>query len=79
MIAAIDTEALLELMWAAPLAVLTVTVAYGLVINGVTRATDARRDGQALRAGAWATVAVAGAGLFLAAVAFGLIIMVSKD
>jgi hypothetical protein len=78
-IAAIDTQALLELMWAAPLAVLTVTVAYGLVINGATRAADARRDGQALRAGAWATVAIAGAALFLAAVAFGLIIMVSKD
>ena len=79
MIAAIDTKALLELMWAAPLAVLTVTVAYGLVINGTARAADARRDGQALQAGAWATVAVAGAALFLAAVAFGLVIMISKD
>lgn len=79
MIAAIDTEALLELTWAAPLAVLTVTVAYGLVVNGATRAADARRDGQALRTGAWVAVAIAGAALFLAAVVFGLIIMVSKD
>jgi len=78
-IAAINTEALLELMWAAPLAVLTVTVAYGLVVNGAARAADARRDGRGVRAGAWATVAIAGAALFLAAVVFGLIIMVSKD
>ena len=79
MIAAIDTEALLELMWAAPLAVLTVTVAYGLVVNGVTRATDARRDGRSGLAGIYAAVAIAGAALFLAAVVFGFVIMVSKD
>lgn len=79
MIAAINTEALLALMWAAPLAVLTVTVAYGLVINGVTRAAEARRDGRAAAAGMYGALAVAGAALFLAAVAFGLIIMISKD
>ncbi|MEA2149933.1 MAG: hypothetical protein QOD69_1763 [Solirubrobacteraceae bacterium] len=78
MIAAIDTAALLELMWAAPLAVLTVTVAYGLVVNGVTRAGDARRDGRGALAGLYAAVAIAGAALFLAAVVFGLVIMVSK-
>jgi hypothetical protein len=78
-IAAIDTDALLELMWAAPLAVLTVTVAYGLVINGATRAADARRAGRGGLAGAYAAVAIAGAALFLAAVVFGLVIMVSKD
>jgi hypothetical protein len=79
MIAAIDTEALLELVWAAPLAVLTVTVAYGLVINGATRAAEASREGRAGVAAAYAAVAFAGAALFFAAVLFGLIIMVSKD
>lgn len=79
MIAAVDTDALLELMWAAPLAVLTVTVAYGLVVNGVTRAAEARREGHAALAGAYAAVAIAGATLFFAAVVFGLVIMVSKD
>jgi hypothetical protein len=78
-IGAIDTDALLELAWAAPLAVLTITVAYGLVVNGVTRATDARRDGRAVAAGAFAALAVAGAALFLAAVVFGFVIMISKD
>ncbi|MBA3329022.1 MAG: hypothetical protein H0T43_12045, partial [Solirubrobacterales bacterium] len=46
MIAAVDTDALLQLMWAAPLAVLVITVAWGMVIHGVTRAADARRDGR---------------------------------
>jgi hypothetical protein len=79
MIAAIDTEALLELMWAAPLAVLTVTVSYGLVVIGATRATEASREGRAVAAGAYGAVAIAGAALFLAAVVFGLIIMIRKD
>jgi hypothetical protein len=78
-IAAIDTSALLELMWAAPLAVVTVTVAFGLVINGATRAAEARRDGRTASAGAYAVVAIAGGALFLAAVAFGLSIMIAKN
>lgn len=79
MIAAIDIDALLELMWAAPLAVLTVTVSYGLVVNGVTRATEASREGKAVAAGAYAALAIAGAALFAAAVVFGLVVMISKD
>ena len=79
MIAAIDTEALLELVWAAPLAVLTVTVSWGLVVIGVTRAVEAHRDGHVAVAGAYAAVAVAGAALFAASVVLGLLIMVRKD
>ncbi|MEA2154035.1 MAG: hypothetical protein QOE11_175 [Solirubrobacteraceae bacterium] len=79
MIAAIDTAALLELMWAAPLAVLTITVAYGLVINGAARMAEARRDGRSAAVGLYAAVAIAGGALFAAAVVFGLIIMISKD
>ncbi len=79
MIAAIDTDALLELAWAAPLAVLVVTVSYGLVVIGVSRAAEARRDGNAATAGAYAAVAVLGAAMFTAAVVFGLIVMISKD
>jgi hypothetical protein len=79
MIAAIDTEALLELMWAAPLAVATVPVAYGLLVNGVVRAAEARRDGRALAASAFVAVAIAGAALFAAAIVFGLTVIISKD
>jgi len=78
-IGAVDTEALLELVWVAPLAVLTVTVAWGLVIRGTTLALEARRQGRSVPAALHALVAVAGASLFIAALAFGLLIMLSKD
>jgi hypothetical protein len=78
-IAAVNIDALLELVWAAPLAVIVVTVSWGLVVNGVTRALEARRDGRVAIAGAYAVVAIAGGALFAAAVVFGLLIMVSKD
>jgi hypothetical protein len=77
-IGAIDASALLELVWAAPLAVLTVTIAWGLVIRGTTLAGDARRDGRTLAAALHALVAVAGAALFMTALAFGLIVMTTK-
>ena len=78
MIAAINVDALLELVWAAPLAVVVVTVSWGLVVNGVTRALEARRDGRVAVAGAYAVVTFAGGVLFAAAVIFGLLIMISK-
>jgi hypothetical protein len=78
-IAAINTDALLELVWAAPLAVFTVTMSWGLVVNGVTCASEARREGRVAVAGAYAVLAVVGVALFAAAVIFGLIIMLSKD
>jgi hypothetical protein len=75
---ATDTAALLELVWAAPLAALTVTVAWGLVIWGSTRAADARRDGRTGRATLHLGVAAFGTALFTAAVVFGIVVMTSK-
>jgi CHASE2 domain-containing sensor protein len=77
-IGAVDSEALLELMWAAPLAALTVTVAWGLVIHGSARAVESQRDGRTVLAVLHAITAIAGAALFMAAVVFGLIVMTSK-
>ena len=79
MIAAVDSDALLELMWAAPVATLTVTVAWALVVLGSARAGEARRSGQMGLAAAHVAVAVLGLALFAAAVVFGLIVMTSKD
>jgi hypothetical protein len=76
---AIDGSSLLQLVWAAPLAVLSVTVAWGLVMRGTIGAIEARRDGRTVRAGMLVLVAVVGTALFAAAVAFGLLIMISKD
>jgi hypothetical protein len=78
MIAAVDTSALLELVWAAPLAVLTVTVAWGLVVRGMTGALEARRERHGLAVGLNALVAIVGAMLFTTAVVFGLIVMTTK-
>jgi hypothetical protein len=75
---ATDLAALLELVWAAPLAALAVTIAWGLVIWGSTRATDARRDGRTVVATLHVGVAAIGAALFTAAVVFGLVVMTSK-
>ncbi|MGH2898104.1 MAG: hypothetical protein ACRDMZ_05470 [Solirubrobacteraceae bacterium] len=78
MIAAVDSAALLELVWAAPIAALTVTIAWGLVIWGSTRAADARRDGRTGLAAVHLGVATAGLALFASAVVFGLVVMTSK-
>jgi hypothetical protein len=78
MTTATDTAALLELVWAAPLAALTVTIAWGLVIWGSTRAADARRAGRTGQATLHLGVAAIGAALFAAAVVVGLVIMTSK-
>jgi hypothetical protein len=77
-IGAIDTDALLELVWAAPLAVVAVTVSWALVIRGTALALEARRAGRSVPAALHALVAVAGAALFTAAVVIGLLIMLSK-
>ncbi len=78
MIAAIDTDALLELVWAAPLAVLTVTIAWGMVVHGLSRAIDASREGRTLAASLHGAEAVVGATVFTVAVVFGLFIVTSK-
>lgn len=78
MIASVDYGALLELVWAAPLAALTVTIAWALVVHGSTRAADARRDGRSGVAALHVGVAIAGAALFAAALLVGLIVMTSK-
>ena len=79
MIAALDTGALRELIWAAPLAVLAVTVAWGMVVHGATRAAEASRDGRGRTAGLYAVEALAGAVLFAGAIVVGLLIMTTKS
>ena len=79
MIWSVDSQALLELLWAAPLAALSVTIAWGLVIYGSARAVEARRDGRTGLMVIHATTAFAGAALFTAAVVVGLIIMTAKS
>ena len=78
MIATVDTDALVRLMWAGPLAVLVLTIAWALVIRGTTLAMEARRAGRTVPVVWHALVAVVGGALFAAALVFGLAIMMSK-
>lgn len=79
MLAAVDTKALLQLAWVAPLATLAVAVTFSVVIHGVARASDSRRAGRAGAATAYGALAVVAAAAFAAAVVFGVLIITSKD
>ena len=79
MIAAVDSAALLELAWAAPIAALTVVIAWGVVVYGTARAGEARRDGQNVLAAVHVAMAVLGLAVFVAAIVVGLIVMTAKS
>jgi hypothetical protein len=76
---AIDTGKLLELVWAGALAAIVVTAAFALFILGVTRISDVRRTQRsgAIAAG-YFMLALVSAATFVAAVAFGVSVIVSK-
>ena len=78
-LAAIDTEGLLELVLVAPIAVLVVAVTYALGLRGAAKASEAGRAGASGLAFAWGTLAVVAGIVFLAAVAFGIGVIVTKD
>lgn len=78
MLAAIKWGDILQVLWVAPLAGLTVTVLFSLGIYGSTKAAEASRaksGGVATLFGAVAALAFAG---FAAAIAFGVFVIVDK-
>ena len=79
MIATVDSGALLELAWAAPIAALIVVIAWGAVVYGTARAGEARRDGQTAAAVMHVAMAVVGLAVFVAAIVFGLVIITAKS
>ncbi len=75
----IDWGDLLALVWTALLGGIGVTAAFAVALYGAVRATDARRNGTiGLATGYWVLMAVAMA-LVLASIAFGVVVMTSKD
>ena len=78
MTAAVDSGALLELVWAAPLAAIVVVTAWGLVVYGTARAGEARRDGRTGQAALHVCMAAVGGTLFVAAIVLGLIVTAAK-
>jgi hypothetical protein len=78
MIASVDSGALLELVWAAPLAAIVVVTAWGLVVYGTARAGEARRNGRSTRAALHVAIATIGGALFVTAIVLGLIVTTAK-
>jgi hypothetical protein len=77
--AAVDTGALVEVVWASLLAGIGVTLAFSLIVLGGARSTAARRFGSGGAALAYGALAVLAFCAFVAGVIFGLSIMLSKD
>jgi hypothetical protein len=78
MIAAIDVAKLFELVWASMLAGVAVAVTFSLVIIGITRADDCRRDRRSGSATAYAALSAFAALLFFGGVAFGISVIAAK-
>jgi hypothetical protein len=74
----VDVDVLLEVVGAAFAAGIGITAIFGLVIYGSTRFDDLRREGNALGAAAFATLAAVGLAAFVGAVVLGLVVMTSK-
>ena len=77
MIAAIDTSALLELAWVAPLAVILVSVSFSFCVLGATKAADHRRGGNPTAATLYGALGVLAGLAFVAEVIAGVAVIVN--
>jgi hypothetical protein len=78
MIATVDWDALLTVVWSAMLAGIGVTTAYGLVILGFNRALELGRQGRAGEAAVYGVIGTIGAATVVAAIVFGIVVVIDK-
>jgi hypothetical protein len=78
MAARIEWNKIGELLWVAPLAGLAVSMAFALLILGISRAGDARRDRAGAAAVAYSALAIVSALAFFAVVVYGIEIITTK-
>lgn len=78
MIASVDWDALLDVLWSATVAGIGVTAAFGFGIVGVTRAVEARRGGQVASLAFFGAVGFLALAVVTAAVVFGVVVMTTK-
>jgi hypothetical protein len=78
MLATIDWDALLTVVWASLLAGIGVTAAYGLAILGATRAVELGRQGRVAEAAIYGLLGGVGLATVLAAVVFGIVVLTDK-
>ena len=75
----VDWGELLNVIWTSLVGGIGVTAVFAVALYGAVRATDARRNGAlGLAVGYWTVMALAMA-LVLASIAFGVVVMTSKD
>jgi hypothetical protein len=74
----VDWGAMGEVVVAALVAGLTVTLAFSIAILGATRAVDLRRDGHAAAAWVYGAVGVLGLAVTALAVVLGILAMAAK-
>jgi hypothetical protein len=78
MLAEIQWDMIGELLWAAPLAALAVSITFSLMIMSSARATDAQRAGAGTTAMLYSVVALVSGLAFTAVVVFGVGVIVNK-
>ncbi len=78
MLAVIDWDKIGELLWAAPLAALAVSLSFSLMIMGSARATDAQRAGAGTTAMLYSVVALVSGLAFAAVVVLGVAVIVNR-
>jgi hypothetical protein len=76
-LASIDTKALVELLWVAPLAALTVSITFAICIYGGAKAGDSRRDGNAAFATLYAGLSVLAGLVALGVCVLGVAIIIA--
>jgi hypothetical protein len=78
MLAKIEWDTVGELLWAAPLSALAVSLSFALLILGSARATDARREGAVGVAVLYGALALVAGAAFFASVVFGISVITTK-
>jgi hypothetical protein len=77
-LAAIEWDKLVEVVWVSLLAGIGVTGVYSLIIFGGARAAEARRNGDGGAATLYGALAIAAFAVFAAGLVFGVAIILSK-
>ena len=77
--AAIDTTALLKMVYSSLLASVFVAVVFSTALLGAIRASDSRRAGRGVAATAYAALAVVGVLLASGVIVYGLVLIARKS
>jgi hypothetical protein len=77
-IATVDWDALLTVVWSSLLAGIGVTAAYGLVILGGSRALELGREGRPAEAIIYGVIGTLGLATVIGAIIFGIVVLSDK-